>query len=385
MHREEIDIAGGSCLLTHFGFGEKRESDAQTVGIGRELVGIEHAVGNRDIGLAVLQRDVESRQCLRHGGAGSRCDGNAERDTGRDIHKRRGRAKGKIVQQQTAVDIDIDLFRRGISGIVNHLQACSADLRKRDHGTVRQRGIQTEGCAVLISSRVQKAGGENHCRATRQAAQIGIEGGYDRAVVVAGRHIERVGGGRHAKIAGHIAVLGIIHQGGHAAGDHVHRGRISGAMHRAKFDFGGILRTFAHAIAQKQGEIGVAAIGIGSKTGGIQHAIRNRDIGFTGVQRHGEVLDRLRRRSAVARRHTDLNRRSRRRINVRRGGAEREIVQQNVAIEIHVNAGGGGISGVVNHLQPRGLAQRCGRHGHEGEDRQQPSLAPLLHVLSCQT
>ena len=122
MQHEEVDVIGVGTRFPGIAFGEDGEGNITAVGIGGEIIGIQHPVGDRHIGPGGQVED-EVLQGIIHRSAGPGGNTDIERHVSRGIDERGGAAEREVIQQQGAVEVDIHFRSSRIGGIVDYLQA----------------------------------------------------------------------------------------------------------------------------------------------------------------------------------------------------------------------------------------------------------------------
>ena len=122
VQNRQVHQAGVGATLAGFIRSEEGKSDAATVRVPLERRRVQHPVGDRRIGAALLEGHPHVHQGV--GGRTAVAGGDAHVDGGarRGVDKGSGAAEGEVVQQQTAVQIHVHRGGGRIGGVVDHLQ-----------------------------------------------------------------------------------------------------------------------------------------------------------------------------------------------------------------------------------------------------------------------
>ncbi len=185
--------------------------------------------------------------------------------------------------------------------------------RKLHHGTVGQGRKQAEARCVA-----EESAGKYADRLTVQRLQIGAEGGYD-LIHTGGFDVKVIAVEcRQIQVGREHTVLQVRHQGAVEALHYIHCRRIGRAVQHAHADLSGRGR-FAGIVIHHEGE----------RTGRVaDHTNSHYAVGAAFSEVHVERSEHIRRGRAVCQCNAESDIAVGRYVNVRRGRAEGEIVNQ---------------------------------------------------------
>ena len=122
-------------------------------------------------------------------------------------------------------------------------------------------------------------------------------------------------------------------------------------MQHEEVDVIGVGTRFPGIAFGEDGEGNITAVRIGGKAARIQHPVGNADIGAAGRQVEHEVSQGVIHRTTAAGGDAHIEIGVAGRIDKGSGAAEREVIQQQGAVEVDIHFRSSRIGGIVDYLQ----------------------------------